>query len=107
MKKMIPVKDIGSTYTYEKNGVGKAIYKTLDKGQYAISAKHIVLENLKTGEVVKLNDATGIKSQDLFKYDMLIPLAKLDATLPGRIGEYFRDIGFDRKAEWVVTYKEV
>ena len=97
---------IGSTYTYQPGGKGKAVYKTLDKGQYAIAAKNIVMENAKTGESVELGDATPLSSKDLFEYHMTLPVNRLDATLPGMVGDFFHSRGgFSDKDQWTVKYK--
>lgn len=97
---------IGSTYTYKAGGKGKAVYKTLDNGQYAIPAKNVVMENAKTGESIEIGNATPLSSKDLFEYNMTLPVNRLDATLPGMVGQFFHGRGtFSDKDQWTVKYK--
>lgn len=106
MKTILEVSSIGAAFTYKPNYMGRAIYKTLDRGQYAIKAKNVVLENRVTKEKVKLGDTTPISSKELFEFNMLVPREQLEATLPGMIGNFFNRIGWNKKTEWIVKFKE-
>lgn len=102
----IPANEIGSTYTFQPGGKGKAVYKTLDNGQYAIAAKNVVMENAKTGERVEIGDAVPISSKSLFEYKMVMSVSDLDKTLPGMVGQFFHARGtFSDKDRWTVKYK--
>jgi|DEB0MinimDraft_6_1074348.scaffolds.fasta_scaffold87130_2 hypothetical protein len=104
--KIMQANEIGSTYTFQPGGKGKAVYKTLDNGQYAIAAKNIVMENAKTGDVVELGDATPISSKELFEYNMMLPANRLNKTLPGIVGDFFGNRGtFSDKDQWTVKFK--
>lgn len=107
MKTVLEVSNIGSAFTYKPDYMGLAVYKTLDKGQYGIKAKNVTLENRRTREQVKLGDTTPISSKELFEYRMVVPRERLENTLPGMIGTFFNTIGWDRKNEWIVKFKEV
>ena len=52
MKTVMLATEVGSTFTYKENYMGKAVYSTLDKGQYAIDAK------------VKLTNSNGPSNAD-------------------------------------------
>ena len=104
--KIMQASEIGSTYTFQPGGKGKAVYKTLDNGQYAIPAKSIVMENAKTGDTADIGDATPISSKDLFEYNMTMPVNRLDQTLPGMVGQFFHSRGtFSDKDQWTVKFK--
>lgn len=108
MKVTMKASEVGSTLTHEPGGRGRAIWKTLDKGQYAIEAKNVVMENAKTGETFGLGDSTPLSSKELFEYQMEMPKARLEATLPGMVGNFFAARGtWSDKAEWTVKYTEV
>jgi len=105
MKNIIEVSDIGSAFTYKPNNTGLAVYKTLDKGQYAIAAKNVTLENRFTKEKVSLGSTTPLSSKELFEYKMNVPRDQLLKTLPGMIGSFLTEInGFKKKHEWIVKY---
>lgn len=107
MKVTMKASEIGSTLTHEPGGRGRAIWKTLDKGQYAIAAKNIVMENAKTGETFTLGDSTPVSSKELFEYQMEMPKARLEETLPGIVGNFFARRGtWSDKKEWTVKYSE-
>lgn len=107
MKVVMKASEIGSTFTHLPGHQAKAVFKTLDKGQYAIKAKNVVMENAKTGEVVELGDAVPVSSKELFQYGMEMPKHKLAATFPGMVGEFFAEIGtWKDKDLWLVKYKE-
>lgn len=102
----IPANQIGSTYTFQPGGKGKAVYKTLDNGQYAVAAKSVVMENAKTGETIALGDTSPVSSKELFEYNMTMSITRLDQTLPGMVGQFFSDRGtFSDKDQWTVKYK--
>jgi len=105
MKKVMSATDVGSTFTYKKNYMGRAVYSTLDKGQYAINAKNVILKNRVTGEEVKLGKTTPLSSKELFEFQMLILREKLEKTLPGMIGNFFMNRHVE-KSNWIITYKE-
>lgn len=107
MKTILEVSSISSAFTYMPDYMAKAMFKTLDKGLYAINAKNVVLENRKTLEKVKLRNTTPISSKELFEYKMLVPRERLENTLPGIISEYFSEIGWEHKKEWIVKFDEV
>lgn len=105
MKKVMLAVDVGSTFTYKENNMGKAVYKTLDRGQYAINAKQVKMINRVTGEEVKLGPTTPVSSKELFEYNMLFPRERLEKTLPGMVGLFFlRD--HSQKGDWIVNYIE-
>lgn len=103
MKTVMLATEVGSTFTYKENYMGKAVYSTLDKGQYAIDAK-VKLTNRQTGEVVKLGVTTPIKAKELFEYQMVMPQERLDKTLPGMIGTFFNN-RHSEKNQWVISLK--
>ena len=106
MKLTIQAESIGSTYTYLPGGKAQAVYKTLDNGQYSVKAKNMVMENAKTGERISIGDTTPVSSKELFEYNMVMPRARLDETLPGKIGTFFRERGtFSDKDQWIVKYE--
>lgn len=108
MKVTMKAEDVGSTLTHEPGGRGRAIWKTLDKGQYAIAAKNIIMENAKTGETFELGDSTPVSSKELFEYQMQMPKARLESTFPGVVGNFFAGRGtWSDKGEWTVKYTEV
>lgn len=108
MKVTMKASDVGSTLTHEPGGRGRAIWKTLDRGQYAIAARNIVMENAKTGETFALGDSTPVSSKELFEYQMQMPKARLEGTLPGIVGNFFAERGtWSDKGEWTVKYTEV
>jgi hypothetical protein len=87
---------------------GKAVYKTLDKGQYAISAKNVMMENTRTGETITLGETDPVYAKDLIEYQMLMPKDRLMKTLPGIVGEFFASRGtWDDKKEWNVKFTKV
>ena len=104
MKNIIEVSEIGSAFTYKPNFTGLAVYKTLDKGQYAIAAKNVTLENRFTKEKVSLGKTTPLSSKQLFEYKMLVPRDELLKTLPGMIGDFLTVVGFSKKHEWIIKY---
>ena len=104
--KIMQASEIGSTYTYQPGGKAKAVYKTLDSGQYAIKAKSVIMENAKTGDTVEIGDATPVSSKELFEYNMTMPANRLDQTLPGIVGQFFHDRGtVSDKDQWTVKFK--
>ena len=103
---IMQAKEIGSAFTFQPGGQGKAVFKTIDNGQYAIAAKNIVLENAKTGDIVEVGDATPISSKTLFEYNMVLPVDRLNKTLPGIISTFFGKRGtFADKNQWIVKFK--
>jgi hypothetical protein len=107
MKRAISAADVGSTLTHEKGFKATAVYKTLDRGQYAIAAKNIVMENAKTGETFELGDAEPVSSKELFEYQMTMPRDRLNATFPGVVGSFFASRGsWADKDQWIVKFKE-
>ena len=105
MKVVLKASDIGSTLTHKPNNRAKAVFKTLDKGQYAIEAKNIMMENTKTGEVWELGSSTPLYSKELMEYQMLMPKDRLSETLPGVVGEFFASRGtWADKDDWNVKY---
>lgn len=108
MKVVMQASEVGSTFTHMPGHRGKAVYKTLDKGQYAIAAKNVVMENTRTGEVIQLGDTNPLSSKDLFEHQMLMPKDHLMKTFPGMIGEFFANRGtWDDKKEWNVKFTRV
>ena len=108
MKVVMQASQIGSTFTHMPGHRGKAVYKTLDKGQYAIAAKKVTMENTRTGASVELGDTTPVSSKNLFEHQMLMPKDTLMKTLPGMVGEFFASRGtWDDKAEWNVKFTGV
>jgi hypothetical protein len=105
MKKVMEAREVGSTFTYKENNMGKAVYKTLDRGQYAIDAKQVKMINRVTGEEVKLGPTTPVKAKELFEYNMLFPRERLEKTLPGLVGTFFLQ-DHSEKNNWVVNYIE-
>lgn len=103
MKTVMLATEVGSTFTYKENYMGRAVYSTLDKGQYAINAK-VKLTNRQTGEVVKLGSTTPIKAKELFEYQMLMPRERLEQTLPGMVGSFFNK-RHNEKNQWVISLK--
>lgn len=106
MKNILEVSEIGSAFSYKPNGMALAVYKTLDRGLYSIKAKNAVLINRFTQEKIKLGDSVPVSSKELFEYKMLLPKERLEMTLPGMIGKYFNTVGWAKKNEWVVKFKE-
>jgi hypothetical protein len=105
MKTVIKASDVGSTLTHKPNNRAKAVFKTLDQGQYAIEAKNILMENVKTGEVWELGSSTPVYSKELIEYQMLMPKDRLLETFPGIVGKFFESRGtWSDKDEWNVKY---
>lgn len=105
MQKIIHATEVGSTLTYQKGSKGLAVYKTLDRGQYAIEANDIIMENAKTGEKVELGNCTPISSRKLFAANMILPQNELLQTFPGLIQKFFTNRGLSGdKDAWMVNY---
>ena len=108
VKVIMKASDVGSTLTHKPNHRAKAVYKTLDKGQYAIEAKNIVMENAKTGEEWEIGNATPVFAKELIEYEMLMPKHRLEKTLPGVVGKFFADRKtWADKDEWNVKFNRV
>lgn len=107
MKTVIQASEIHSTLTHMPGNRGRAIFKTLDSGQYAVSAKSIVMENTKTGEKINLGESKPVSSKELFEYQMLLPKERLMNTFPGIVGEFFAQRGtWGDKKDWNVIITE-
>lgn len=105
---VIEAEDIGSTYKHLPGGKGRAIFKTLDRGQYAIAGKNVTMVNAKTDERIVLGDIKPLSSKKLFEHNMILPGSRLDQTLPGMIGVFFRARGtWDDAKEWTVQFEKV
>ena len=105
--KIMKTSDIGSTLTHKPAGRAMAVYKTLDRGQYAIEAKNIVMENTKTGEEWELGSSTPLYSKELMEYQMLMPKFRLEETLPGIVAKFFQNIKtWSDKDEWNVKFTQ-
>lgn len=107
MKKIMHASEIGSTLTYQEGYKGKAVYKTLDRGHYAIEANNIIMENAKTGEKFKLGNCKPISSKKLFASNMTLPQSELLQTFPGLIQKFFTERGsWSDKTEWMINYSD-
>jgi hypothetical protein len=105
--KIIEAEDIGSTYKHMPGGKGKAIFKTLDRGQYAIDGKNVTMVNAKTDERVVLGDIRPLSSKKMFEHNMILSGSRLDQTLPGMIGVFFRKRGsWNDVKEWTVEFEK-
>ena len=105
--KIMKASDIGSTLTHKPAGRAMAVYKTLDRGQYAIEAKNIVMENTKTGEEWELGSSTPLYSKELMEYQMLMPKFRLEETLPGIVAKFFEGSKtWADKDEWNVKFTQ-
>lgn len=107
MKNVIQATNVGSTYRHEPGYKGRAVFSTLERGQYAIRAKEIVMENAKTNEVVSLGSSSPVTAKELFQYGMVMPKSRLDSTFAGKVGSFFSSRGsWKDKNEWIVKYVE-
>ena len=107
MKTVMKASDVGSTLTHKPGQRGRAAYKTLDKGQYAIETKSVMMENTRTGEVIDIGPTTPVYAKELVEYNMLMPKERLNKTLPGVVGEFFAERGtWSDKEEWNVKFKK-
>jgi hypothetical protein len=105
MQKIMHATEVGSSLTYEKGHKGKAVYKTLDRGQYAIEANDIIMENAKTGEKIELGNCKPISSKKLFAANMTLPESELHQTFPGMVNKFFTKRGsWGDKSVWMVNY---
>jgi hypothetical protein len=105
MKYIMQASEVGSTLTHEKGFKGKAVFKTIDRGQYAIKAKNIIMENAKTGEKIELGGCTPVSAKELFAANMVLPRTRLQETFPGVVDEFFAGRGtWSDKDEWIVNY---
>jgi ribosomal protein S17 len=105
MQKIMHATEVGSSLTYEKGHKGKAVYKTLDRGQYAIEANDIIMENAKTGKKIELGNCKPISSKKLFAANMTLPQTELLQTFPGLIQKFFTNRGLSGdKDAWMVNY---
>ena len=108
MKIVMKASEIGSTLTHMPGNRGKAVFKTLDKGQYAIASKNVTMENAKTGEIVNLGNSEPVFAKELVEYNMLMPKDKLIKTLPGMVGKFFESRGtWSDKEEWNVKFTKM
>lgn len=105
--KIIEAEDIGSTYKHLPGGKGKAIFKTLDRGQYYIPGDKVTMVNAKTDERVVLGSVKPLSSKKLFEHNMILSSSRLDKTLPGMIGVFFRQRGsWSDAKEWTVEIEK-
>lgn len=108
MRKVMKASDVGSALTHRPGHMGRAVFSTLEKGQYAINAKNIVMENARTGETVNIGDCNNVRATELFASNMELPKRRLANTFAGTVGNFFGQRGTWRdKDEWIVNYTEV
>jgi hypothetical protein len=107
MKKVMKASDVGSALKHLPGHMGRAVFSTLEKGQYAINAKSIVMENARTGETFNVGSCSNVKAKELFASNMELPKRRLESTFAGVVGEFFASRGtWKDKGEWIVKYTE-
>jgi len=104
MKKTIEAQEVPSVYTYKEGNMGKIVFKTLDKGMYAIESKNIQLVNKVDNSIISLGSCKPVSSKEIYEFNCLLPKTRLDNTFVGKVYQTFMNNKNLNKSQYIVRY---